>query len=213
MPTTPLAYAAFYGEQYKKAANYFEKFLAWRCKRRNTQNDAVTRIGDSYFVLKSYGKAIEYYNRIIAMHNQGEDYALFQRGMIQGLQGSLDTKISTLTDVLNKFPNSDYADDASFEIAYTYFLKTDGDKAKTDLQAMIQKYPRSSYIPRALVTIGLIDYNAGNDDLAVESFKKVVADYSSTDEAKQALKQIEKIYTDKGDAQTFISYAGYHANW
>ncbi len=203
-----LAYAAFYGEQYKKAANYFEKFLAGDVKDANTQNDAVTRIGDSYFVLKSYGKAMEYYNRIIAMHNQGEDYALFQRGMIQGLQGSLDTKISTLNDVLNKFPNSDYADDASFEIAYTYFLKTDGDKAKTDLQAMIQKYPRSSYIPRALVTIGLIDYNAGNDDLAVESFKKVVADYSSTDEAKQALKQIEKIYTDKGDAQTFISYAG-----
>jgi TolA-binding protein len=141
------------------------------------------------------------------MHNQGEDYALFQRGMIQGLQGSLDTKISTLNDVLNKFPNSDYADDASFEIAYTYFLKTDGDKAKTDLLAMIQKYPRSSYIPRALVTIGLIDYNAGNDDLAVESFKKVVSEYSSTDEAKQALKQIEKIYTDKGDAQTFITYA------
>jgi len=202
-----VGYAAFYGEQYKKAANYFEKFLAGDVKDESTQNDAVTRIGDSYFVLKSYGKALDYYNRIIARHSQGEDYALFQRGMIQGLQGSLDTKISTLNDVLNKFPNSDYADDASFEIAYTYFLKTDGEKAKTGLQAMIQKYPRSSYIPRALVTIGLIDYNAGNDDVAVESFKKVIQDYSSTDEAKQALKQIEKIYTDKGDAQTFITYA------
>jgi TolA-binding protein len=202
-----LAYAAFYGEQYKKAANYFEKFLRGAQIDQNTQNDAIARLGDSYFVMKSYGTALDYYNRIIAMHNQGEDYALFQRGMIQGLQGSLDTKISTLNDVLNKFPNSDYADDASFEIAYTYFLKTDGDKAKTDLNAMIQKYPRSSYIPRALVTIGLIDYNAGNDDIAVESFKKVVQDYSSTDEAKQALKQIEKIYTDKGDAQTFITYA------
>jgi TolA-binding protein len=58
-----------------------------------------------------------------------------------------------------------------------------------------------------LVTIGLIEYNAGNDDLAVESFKKVVQDYSSSEEAKLALKQIEKIYTDKGDAQTFINYA------
>jgi TolA-binding protein len=105
--------------------------------------------------------------------------------MIQGLQGSLDIKIATMNDVLNTFPNSDYADDASFEIAYTYFLKNDGDKAKTDLNAMIQKYPHSSYVPRALVTIGLIDYNANHDDLAIESFKKVVADYSSTDEAKK----------------------------
>jgi TolA-binding protein len=203
-----LAYAAFYGEQYKKAANYFEKFLRGDVKDKNTENDAITRLGDSYFVLKSYSTALDYYNRIIAMHNQGEDYALFQRGMIQGLQGSLDIKIATMNDVLNTFPNSDYADDASFEIAYTYFLKNDGDKAKTDLNAMIQKYPHSSYVPRALTTIGLIDYNAGHDDLAVESFKKVVADYSSTDEAKQSLKQIEKIYTDKGDAQTFINYAG-----
>jgi TolA-binding protein len=202
-----LAYAAFGDEQYKKAAHYFEKFLDGGEKDRNTINDAVTRLGDSYFVLKSYAKARENYDRIIAQHNKGEDYALFQRGMIQGLQGSPAAKISTLTDVLNQFPNSDYADDASFEIAYTYFLMSNGATAKTDLQAMVEKYPRSSYIPRALVTIGLIDYNNGNDDLAVESFKKVIQDYSSTDEAKQALKQIEKIYTDKGDAQTFISYA------
>src|ERR1700744_1915475 len=202
-----LAYAAFGDEQYKKAAHYFEKFLEGREKDQNTINDAVTRLGDSYFVLKNYSEARNYYDRIIAHHDKGEDYALFQRGMIQGLQGSPDTKISTLNDVLSTFPNSDYADDASFEIAYTYFLKNDGATAKSGLQAMIEKYPRSSYIPRALVTIGLIDYNNGNDDLAVESFKKVIQDYSSTDEAKQALKQIEKIYTDKGDAQTFITYA------
>ena len=98
-----------------------------------------------------------------------------------------------MTDVLTQFPNSNYADDASFEIAYTYFLKNNGDKAKTDLQAMMTKYPRSSYIPRALVTVGLIDYNAGRDTVAIGSFKQVIHDYPSTDEAKQALKQIEKI--------------------
>ncbi len=202
-----LAYAAFGGEEYKTAANYFQKFLRGDEKDANTVNDAITRLGDSYFVLKNYASALEYYNRIIERRSQGQDYALFQRGMIQGLQGSPDAKISTLNEVLSKFPKSDYADDAAFEIAYTYFLKGDGEKAKTDLQDMIQQYPRSSYIPRALVTIGLINYNAGNEDQAVESFKKVIQDYSSTDEAKLALKQIEKIYTDKGDAQTFINYA------
>jgi TolA-binding protein len=202
-----LAYAAFGGDQYKKAATYFEKFLNGEEKDVNTINDAITRLGDSYFVLKSYDRAMDYYNQIIAKHSQGQDYAMFQRGMIQGLKGSLDTKISTLNDVLTTFPNSDFADDAAFEIAYTYFLKNEGDKAKSDLQDMIQKYPRSSYIPRALSTIGLIDYNADREDLAVESFKQVIKAYPSTDEAKQALKQIEKIYTDKGDAQTFIAYA------
>jgi TolA-binding protein len=202
-----LAYAAFGGEKYKKAATYFERFLQGEEKDTATINDATARLGDSYFVMKDYSDALIYYNRIIANHTPGEDYALFQRGIIQGLQGSQDNKISTLTSVLNQFPNSDYADDASFEIAYAYFLKGDGATAKTDLQAMIQKYPHSSYVPRALVTTGLIDYNAGSDSLAVTSFKQVIAQYPSTDEAKQALKQTEKIYTDKGDAQTFITYA------
>jgi len=202
-----LAYAAFGDEQYRKAATYFQKFLSGDETDPNTINDAVTRLADSYFVLKNYSKALDYYNRIIEQHSKGEDYALFQRGMIQGLQGSADNKISTLNAVLTSFPKSDYADDASFEIAYTYFLKGDSVKAKSGLLDMIQRYPTSSYVPRALVTIGLIDYNAGSDDLAIASFKRVVQDYSSTDEAKLALKQIEKIYTDKGDAQTFINYA------
>lgn len=203
-----LAYAAFYDNKYSKAANYFERFIRGDEKDQNSVNDAITRIGDSYFVLKSYGKALDYYNRIIDQRSKGQDYALFQRAMIQGLQGNPDAKISTLRQVLTSFPNSDYADDADFEIAYTYFVKNDGATAKTALQAMIQKYPRSSYVPRAIATMGLIDYNAGDDMAAVESFKQVVKDYASSDEAKQALKQIEKIYTDKGDAQTFINYAG-----
>jgi len=203
-----LGYAAFGGEQYRKAATYFERFLAGGPTDKNTINDAVARLADSYFVLKSYGQALSYYDRLMASGSKSQDYALFQRGMIQGLQNSPDAKINTLNDVLTRYPNSDFADDAAFEIAYTYFLKNEGDKAKGDLQAMIQKYPNSSYVPRALVTMGLIDYNNNQDDQAVESFKKVVQTYPSSDEAKQALKQIEKIYTDKGDAQTFIAYAG-----
>lgn len=202
-----LGYAAFGDEKYQKAANNFERFIQGGERDKNSVNDAILRLGDSYFVLKNYGRANEYYNRILAQHAQGEDYALFQRGMIQGLQGQLDTKVSTLQGLLNQFPNSDYADDASFEMAYTYFLKNNGDQAKTDLTAMIQKYPQSSYVPRALVTIGLINYNANQDEAALEAFKRVVKDYPSTDEAKQALKQIENIYTDNGDAKTFIDYA------
>ncbi|TWR27818.1 tetratricopeptide repeat protein [Mucilaginibacter achroorhodeus] len=202
-----LAYSAFYDEQYRKAATYFEKFLDGGPTDQNTENDAISRLGDSYFGMKSYGQALTYYDKIIARHSQGQEYALFQRGIIQGLQGNYDARISTLNSLLTQFPNSDYADDAAFEIAYAYFLKNDGERAKADLNAMIQKYPHSSYVPRAYTTIGLIEYNANHDDAAIDAFKKVVSDYSSSDEAKQSLKQVEKIYTDKGDASSFLNYA------
>lgn len=202
-----LGYSAFQNESYSKAANYFERFLRGDDKDKNTVNDATLRLGDSYFVLKSYGQAMEQYNKIIAWRSQGEDYALFQRGMIQGLQGQNDAKIATMQSLLQQFPQSNYADDAGFEMAYTYFVKGDNDRSKTDLQALIEKYPRSSYVPRALVTIGLVQYNQDDDAGALATFQRVVKDYSTTDEAKIALESIKNIYLDKGDANGFLSYA------
>lgn len=202
-----LAYAAFEHESYQKAVRYFGRFLQGNEKDRNTINDAIIRLADSYFVLKDYNNALVYYNRIIASRTDSEDYALFQRGMIQGLQGQNDVKIETLKSLLAQFPNSNYSDDAGFEIAYTYFILGDYDIAKTDLSALIEKYPRSSYVPRALVTIGLVQLNQGQDDESIATFKRVVSEYATTDEAHLALESIKNIYLERSDANAFLNYA------
>ncbi|WP_432708398.1 tetratricopeptide repeat protein [Pedobacter sp.] len=202
-----LAYAAFENENYSKAANYFERFLAGNDKEQNTITDATIRLADAYFVSKSYSNALVNYDRIISQQAKGEDYALFQRGMIQGLQGQDDAKIATMESVLKQFPGSNYADDAGFERAYTYFNKGNLDQSKNDLMALIRQYPNSSYIPRAMVTIGLVQYNQNQDDAAAETFKKVITEYGSSEEAKQSLESIKNIYLDKGDANGFIAYA------
>ncbi len=202
-----LGYAAFEAENYGKAATYFSRFLQGGEKDQKTINDATLRLADAYFGAKNYGSAMSYYDRIISSNAKGEDYALFQRGIIQGLQNQPEVKISTLESLLKQYPTSNYADDAGFEIAYTYFLTGNGEKAKTDLSALLGQYPRSSYVPKALVTIGLVNYDQNKDDAALENFKRVVQDYKETDEAKQALKLIEKIYVDQGNADAFITYA------
>lgn len=202
-----LAYAAFEDERYKVAAGYLLNFLRGNEKDQNTVNDATLRLADSYFALKDYENALRYYNKIISNQASSVDYALFQRGMIEGLQNHSDLKIATHQTLLQKFPNSNYADDAGFEIAYTYFVKNDLEQAKNGLNAFIDKYPRSSYVPRALVTIGLVQYNQNRDDQAIESFKRVVKEYPATDEARQALESIKNIYLDKSDANGFLAYA------
>ena len=202
-----LAYAAFEHESYRKAATYFKRFLQGNEKDVNTINDAILRLADSYFVLKDYGDALGYYDRIISYRTSSEDYALFQRGMIQGLQGQNDLKIATHQSLLQQFPKSNYSDDAGFEIAYTYFIKGEFDIAKTDLSALIEKYPRSSYVPRALITIGLVELNQDQDDAALVTFKRVISEYSTTDEAKLALESIKNIYLQKSDAAGFLDYA------
>jgi TolA-binding protein len=202
-----LGYAYFEDENYYKSAFYFENFLKGKDIDENTKNDASLRLADAYFVQKNYPSALLNYNKIIENASSGEDYALFQRGMIQGLQGENDAKIATHEALLAKYIGSNYADDASFEIANTYFIKGDFERAKTDLNALLSKYPRSSYVARALVTIGLVQYNQDANDAALETFKKVVNEYSVTDEAQQALAAIKNIYMDKSDADGYLAYA------
>jgi len=202
-----LAYAAYRNSSFSTSANYFERFLATGDVDPNTRNDAIARLGDSYFSLRSYDRALTQYNKLISSKAKGEDYALYQRGIIQGLQGQVDTKIATLVELQQQFPNSNYSDDAAFEIPYSHFLRGDYDIAITGLQAMVEKYPRSSYVPRALVTIGLVYYNEKQNDEAIKTFQRVVENYSTTDEAKLALKSIQNIYIDNGDAQGYLSYA------
>jgi len=203
-----LAYAAFRNDNFRVSANYLEKFLnSGEPIELNTRNDAVARLGDSYFMLKDYGRAMNQYNELMRTKAKTQDYALFQSGIIKGLEGDTQGKIAIMTDLLARYPNSNYSDDASFEIPYTFFLTGENEIAIRGLQDMIEKYPRSSYVPRALVTIGLVQFNNDDNDAAIRTFQRVVEQYPTTEEAKQALKSIQNIYIDKGDAQGFLDYA------
>lgn len=204
-----LAYAAFRNNSFGMAADYFERFLAAEGSSldENVRHDVIARLGDSYLSVRDYGRANQYYDRLINSEAPNQDYALFQRGIIQGLQGDNETKLSTLRSVIEQFPGSNYADDVAFEIPYTYFTMGDHDTAIEGLQQMIEQYPRSSYVPRALMTIGLVQYNKDDTEAAKATFRKVVEEHATTDEAGQALRSIENIYLDQGDASSYINYA------
>jgi len=204
-----LAYAAFRNDSFSIAADYFERFLAVEGSslEENVRHDVIARLGDSYLSLRNYDRANEYYDQLINNKAPNQDYALFQRGIIQGLQGDNEAKLSTLRSVVEQFPGSNYADDVAFEVPYTYFITEDYDAAIEGLQQMIEQYPRSSYVPRALMTIGLVQYNKDETEAAKATFQRVVEKYPTTEEAKQALRSIENIYLDQGDASSYIQYA------
>lgn len=204
-----LAYAAFRINRYSVAAEYFERFLATNDSSldESVRYDVIARLGDSYLSMRNYGRANEYYDQLINNKAPNQDYALFQHGIIQGLQGDNEAKLNTLRSVVEKFPSSNYADDVAFEIPYIYFTTGDYDAAIKGLQQMIKQYPRSSYVPRALMTIGLVQYNKDDTEAAMATFQKVVKEYSKTGEAAQALLSIENIYLDQGDATSYIKYA------
>ncbi|MEY2799469.1 MAG: hypothetical protein RI934_457 [Bacteroidota bacterium] len=205
-----LGYTYFKKEEYKSAVFYFDKFLKGIDRASVVDNkkinDATLRIADGYFVIKDYDKALFSYNKIANDHIGGTDYALFQKGIILGLQGKQNDKIITLKQVLNNYTKSAYADDATFEIANSYFSMNNNNDATLYFNNLIQLYPGSRYVAKARLSLGLIYYNEEKDELALSSYKAIITEYPGSEEAKEALLAIKNIYVDAGTGDEYLTY-------
>ncbi|SMO65648.1 tetratricopeptide repeat protein [Solitalea koreensis] len=201
-----MAYAYFEKGDYSKAAEYFERYSASANTEMKMLNDALLRLGDSYFVLKAYDKALTNYNKIIIAGAAGADYATFQKAMIQGVQNKLNEKVYSLKTLQELYPNSSYIDDAQYEMAYAHFTLNNTELAKQEFNELIKRFPNSSYVPKSLLNIALVYYNTEDDNNALTAYKNVVAKYPDSPEAKEAVLAIKNIYVGKGNASEFIAY-------
>lgn len=204
-----LGYTYLKKEDYKSSIVYFDKYIKSETKQNPNNkllNDAILRIADGYFVIKDYDKALFNYNKIIGDKLSGSDYALFQKGMILGLQNKQNDKIVTLKSLLSNYPASTYADDATFEIGNGYFVMNNTQDALNSFSNLVKLYPNSRYVPKARLSLGLIYYNEQQDNRAIENYKAIINDYPGTEEAKEALLAIKNIYVDAGNAEGYLSY-------
>ncbi len=207
-----LGYTYFKKEDYKSAIVYFDRYLKSEIKLGTEQknikryNDAVLRLADGYFIIKEYDKALFSYNKIINDKALSSDYSMFQKSMILGLQNKQNDKIVTLKSLLSSYPNSTYADDATYEIGNSYFIMNNIPDAIQNFLALIQKYPNSRFVSKSRLSLGLIYYNESNDEKATEMYKAIISDYPGTEEAKEALLAIKNIYVDAGNADGYLNY-------
>lgn len=200
-------YAYFQDGDYGQAASHFQQYINAGGGDQPTLTDARLRLADAWFVLRNYGQALDVYNSVIAGGGTGADYALYQRGMIEGLRGQHANKAATLESIISKYPQSGYADDAQFEIGNTYLLQGNTAQATAEFNSLLASSPNSSRAPEALMKLGLIQYNAGDDQAALNTYKKVVSDYASTAQRREALQAIRNIYVEQGNAEGFLSYS------
>ncbi len=204
-----LGYTYLKKEDYKSSIVYFDKFIKSESKLNAGSKllfDAILRMADGYFVIKDYDKALFSYNKIITEKANGSDYALFQKGMILGLQNKQNDKIVTLKTLLSNYSSSTYADDATYEIGNGYFVMNNIQDALQAFLSLVKNYPNSRYVAKSRLSLGLIYYNEQQDDKAVEMYKAIIVDYPGTEEAKEALLAIKNIYVDAGNAEAYLSY-------
>ncbi|MFT4665141.1 MAG: tetratricopeptide (TPR) repeat protein [Polaribacter sp.] len=202
---------------FENALTYFQKavtgikkntmFISNNYIKQDLLGDATLRAGDCLFKRKKYNEAIDYYDDAIKNQYNGFHYAMYQKAVIEGLRGKTTNKIIALDDIVDNYPNSEYADDALVQLGATYLEIGQFNPANTALKKLVTKYPNSTLYNQALLRLGLISYNQGNLAGAIDYYKQVFSHNPSATESAAALAALEEIYVDDlGKSEEYFAF-------
>ena len=120
-----IAYSFFGQKEYKAALEWFLKCLEDKSVAASPlYADILNRTADCYFQERELEAARQYYAKVPTTEPAAADYAAFQGAFILGLQKKYTEKIKALEQLIANHPESDYADDALYEIGRAYVLKS-----------------------------------------------------------------------------------------
>jgi tetratricopeptide (TPR) repeat protein len=117
-----LGYTYFKMGNYKESVIWFRKFTASKTKERSDKLcDAYLRIADGYFMQKDFSLSDDFYAKALEIPSPDQSYALYQRGIVLGLEGKYEEKSKHLKELLDEYAgNSLYEAAAKYELAKSY---------------------------------------------------------------------------------------------
>lgn len=201
-------YAALKTKKYKEAQQAFNTLLTQHASviSEDINADATARLADSYFMQKNLKKAIEFYEKCEKQKHRNYDYAIYQQSKCYGFQGKEKKKIEALEKLIQLCPNSSYCDDAEFDLAGVYHTRNDYDASIKAHKKFIGKYPKSPFIRQAYNKLAQAYLNTQDIEASILTFKYVFENYPGSSEAKDALANLEYIYTELGTTGEFFEY-------
>lgn len=202
-----LGYTYFKLKQYPKAIAAFQSFILIDSPQNTFVYDALLRTADAYYVTKAYKNAIDTYAKIIDAQTPMSDYATLQTAVSYGFLGQTTKKLNTLIKVL-KHKKSAYLDQVYFELANTYTIQNNIQKAIESYDILINDYKNSTLVSKALLRKGLLLYNSNDNQKALVVFKRVAAEYPATPEAFQSISSARSIYIDSGLVNEYAAWVG-----
>jgi len=193
-----LAYTYFKLKDYSKSGGYFNEYINNNPSNEKQLVDSYVRLGDCFFALSNYYKAIMPYQKVVDLNVSDIDYAQLQLAMCYGFSGEIDKKIDALQEFTTYNLKSPLRDDAFYELGNSFVRKNQNEKALEAYDEVITNYKMSSFVPKSLLKQGLVYYNSDENEKALSKYKTVVQNYPGTTEAKEAITNAKQIYIDLG---------------
>lgn len=195
-----LGYSRFGQKKYEEARNAFTKALSSSQLTAQMTNDANNRIGDTYYYTKNFKTAQKYYDK------SSGDYAIYQKGMMLGLQKDYSGKASQMKMLRKKYPSSSLIPMAMLEEADAY-INMDNDEKAVDLyDELVKMFPNNACARKALLNKAITERNAGNEASALNAYKDVVKKYPTSEEATIALEDMKLIYAERGELNKLAEF-------
>ncbi|MFW5753359.1 MAG: tetratricopeptide repeat protein [Marinilabiliaceae bacterium] len=202
-----LGYAWFKKRNYQEAASWFRKYENLMDGRQSPMlGDALSRTGDAFFMQRDFQRAIDYYGRATNFPGASADYAMYQKAFAMGIEKEHEGKIEQLEELIDRYPESSYVDNAYYEMGRSYVALDDLKSAIRMYKTLKEEYPRSNFSKKAMLQLGLVYYNDDELDQSLAFYKRVVNEFPGTPEAEDALLGIKNIYMDRNDSEGYIEY-------
>lgn len=202
-----LGYTNFQMKDYNSALSSFRKYVSAEVNRQSpSYADALNRLGDCYLYNRNYAESERYYSQALNVNPSNADYAEFQKAFVKGLQRDYTGKVTALNNMMAKYPNSDYYDDALFEKSRALVMQSKEQAAIEPLERLLKEYPKSNLAQQAGVQLGQLYFNTDNPQKSITAYKQVITNYPNTDEARIAIQSLEGVYKDINDIGSYAAF-------
>ena len=203
-----IGYTLFQQKRYPEARKEFIAFIDNSIgEDRATIADALNRVADCYFYQREYRIADQYYKMSMATDSSVCDYPLYRSALAQGLSNRYEEKVNTLNTLLERYPNSVYAEQAFYEMGRAYLELEQPENAITTFDRLTVHFPKSALTRRATTEKAMVYNSIGERDKAIDTYKEIIERYPHSNEAQVAFQDLKNIYVDMGEVNEFAIYA------
>lgn len=186
-------------KEYDKAIEYFESFIKYPGNTSTgLRGNALYNLGYCYMKTKNYEKTLLSFQQFITSYPTDKEKvfdAYLRLGDLNYMLKNNNEAIKYYSEALRfNNPEKDYA---YYYLALTYGLQQGGMEQKIEaLNNLISQYPKSSYLLTAIYELGLSYRTVEKNELALQSFDRIIRDFPSSNMVTPAKLSRAGVYFD-----------------
>lgn len=196
-----LGYAYFKSKKFDQAKKYFTEYL--KNPKPEFKNDAELRLADTFYANNELNEAIAIYDKT----ENANDYTLFQKGMALGFKGDTEAKITMLKKLISQYKNSEYIDDAQYEIGAAYAAHDDYANSNEYFTQVIKSSPDKDLVANAQIYRAQNYIDLNQNEKALSELKSLGNQYRNTAFAAKIVQASRPIFMKNGDVAGYQSFA------